>query len=252
MWRQNDANSIQTVDICFDVIEGLKELEGARVTELADHTNRSKSTVHNHLATLKRRGYVTNEGDEYHVGLRFANLGEYARYRSPSRRKLLQFTRSLPEFSGLHAGAIIEENGRGVYLKPNVEHMNPLQDPQVGGQVYLHTTAAGKAILASLPTEAVDAIVDRWGLPAVTEKTITDRETLFGELETVRERGYAFNRDEYVEGIQAIGTAVEDRNGTTLGGISVGGPEYRISDNWLENELPEQLLGHVAEFERGL
>ncbi|WP_165875274.1 IclR family transcriptional regulator [Natrarchaeobius chitinivorans] len=251
MRRQSDSPSLQTVDNCFDIIEALKELDGARVTEVADHVGLSKSSVHKHLITLKRRGYVTMESDEYYVSLRFSNLAEYAKYRTASRRKLFQFSKSLPEFAGLQVGVIIEENGRGSYLKPELDE-NPFTGPQAGSRVYLHGTAAGKAILATLPEETVDRIVDIWGLPQLTSQTITDRETLRAELKSIRSNEFAFNNGENNEGIRAIGTAITDSNDTTLGAISVGGPQYRIDDTWFEEELPYDLLDRVEEFEREL
>ncbi len=57
---------------------------------------------------------------------------------------------------------------------------------------------SAKAILSAFPDERVRDIVDRHGLPAKTPQTITDPDALFEELATIRERGFALNREEIV------------------------------------------------------
>lgn len=56
--------------------------------------------------------------------------------------------------------------------------------------------ATGKAVLSQLPREEVESIIDKWGLPMMTENTITDREALFEDLATAREQGYSINNEE--------------------------------------------------------
>ncbi|WP_247003947.1 IclR family transcriptional regulator C-terminal domain-containing protein [Halosolutus gelatinilyticus] len=53
-------------------------------------------------------------------------------------------------------------------------------------------------MLSCLPDAAVDGIIDRDGLPSVTEKTIADRDGLKGELSEIRDRGYAIDDEERV------------------------------------------------------
>ena len=243
--------SLQTVNNSLDIVEALEELDGARISELATHIDLSKSSIHKHLVTLKRRGYVMMDGDEYHIALRFVSLGEYAKYRTPARRKLLEFAKNMPDFGGLHIGVVIEENGRGVYLKPE-SGKHTLTASQEGKQVYLHSTAAGKAILANLPDEKVDKILEYWGMPKLTENTIRDRDTLDQELNTIREQGFAINNGESIEGIQAIATAVTNPNGTNLGAISVRGPQYQFDNLWYEEELTDELIQQVNQLEQQL
>ncbi len=60
----------------------------------------------------------------------------------------------------------------------------------------MHQVAGGKAILAEYSRERVEGIIEQHGLPATTEYTITDPETLFQELEDIRKRGYATTIEE--------------------------------------------------------
>lgn len=249
MERTQNARTIEATGRSLSILEALQELHGARVTVLAEHLDLSKSTIHNHLTTLREHGYVTMEGDTYHISLKMTNLGEYARNRKPAYRRARELSDRLAEETNLESGFIVEENGRGVYLKTETGDVNdPHIFPQVGDHVYLHSTAAGKAILADLPRERVEVIVDRRGLPPVTENTITDRAALFEALDRIRERGYAVNKGENEPGMRAVAVAVPDDDGTVLGGVSVSGPKYRMSGEWFQQQLPEIVLDAVEGF----
>jgi DNA-binding IclR family transcriptional regulator len=142
-----------------------------------------------------------------------------------------------------------EENGRGVVLSTEVGEHGIFADIKVGQRVPLHGTAAGKAMLAKMPRHRVEEILDRHGMPALTENTITDRETLFTELDQIREQGYSINNAERIDGVRAVGVAVEDEDETVIGAFITSGPTRRISDERIEDELAETLLSAAEEFE---
>lgn len=74
-------NPIQSVQTTLRIVEALKELNGAGVTEVAEHLDLPKSSVHNYLSTLQQEGYVVKKRQMYHVGLRFLESGAFARHR---------------------------------------------------------------------------------------------------------------------------------------------------------------------------
>lgn len=88
----------------------------------------------------------------------------------------------------------------------------------------------------------MNAIIDRHGLPGRTDRTITDRERLYEELETVRERGFARNDGEEVRGIRAVGAPILTGDDSVLGAISISGPESRLQGDRFEEELPTRVM----------
>lgn len=113
----------------------------------------------------------------------------------------------------------------------------------------LHATAAGKSILAHLPRAEVKSILDETGLRRYTQNTVTDREELFEQFETIRGRGYAVNREEHIKGLSAIAAPVTTPDDEVLGAISVADAAHRMQGQWFEDELPKLLLGIVNEIE---
>lgn len=246
------GGTVKSAATLLSVVEGIKEFDGARVTELADHLDVGKSTVHRHLSTLNAHEYVVQEGDEYHLGLRFLGLGEYVRERNPVYGMARPIVDQLAEETEERALFMTEEHGRAVYLYRGLGSHAVRTNSTTGTRRYLHTIAGGKVMLAHLPRERVDAIIDRWGLTAETPTTITDRDELAEELAGIRERGVAFNREECIDGLQAVAAPVLGPDGSVVGALSVSGPTHRMKGEWLEEEIPDLLLGSANELELNL
>ncbi len=251
--------TLSTTETSIDVLETIQQLNGAGVTEIADALDLATSTAHKHLVTLHEAGYLIKEGTTYHVGLKLLSLGEYARQRRPEHRRAAETVDVLTTETREEVDFVVEEHGRIVTISESYHEQNrygevdsrsaPTARARVGTYYHMHSTAAGKAILAALPEEHVSAIVDRWGLPANTENTITDRDRLSEELRAVRERGYAIDDQEFTEGLRSVGMAVTDPLGSPIGGFSVSGPAYRLDDTTIKEEISTTLAGAIETFE---
>jgi len=233
---------VKSVKTAFEIIETLRNADGMGVSELADRIGKPTSTVHDHLQTLEEEEYLVKDGNTYLIGARFLGLGEQAR----SRMKVYKIARpevdKLAVETGEHANLMIEEHGRGVFLyKARGEEAVKL-DTHAGMRVPLQTTALGKTILANRPRSEVDAILDRHGLPEMTESTITDRGELYEHLAAVRERGYAYDDEERVEGMRCVAAPVVDSDGRAIAAVSVSGPKSRMRGSRFEETVPNSVL----------
>lgn len=240
----NDAVSVhKTTEGAIDLLDFIRRRNGATVAEIVDQFDLSRSTAYLHLNTLTHNGFLVREHGKYCIGLRFREFSVYARNRRPSYQIIKKKMEELEAETAGEIEFLVEESGRVnlVYHSESVSHDRV--------RLYLHNTAAGKAILSELPRERVDEIIDRWGLPGETSNTITDRDRLFDELETVVEQGYAFNDQECFEGYHGIGAAVEGIDGSIVGAITIGGPTYRVDENTLKTELPSVLRETVRDVE---
>ena len=65
-------------------------------------------------------------------------------------------------------------------------------------------TSSGKAYLAALPGDEVDAVLNV-GMTRHTPATVTEARILKDQLDEVRSKGYATNRGEFTGGIYAVG-----------------------------------------------
>jgi DNA-binding IclR family transcriptional regulator len=252
MGTQNNPNRHRTVkagERLFAILETLEAMDGARVSELVEHVDLAKSTLHRYLVTMHECGYLIKEGDVYHVGLRFLEVGEYAKNRKVAYKMAEPKVEELARETKERAQFIVEEHGYAVYLHRKFGEHAVQTDPGIGKRIHVHSTSAGKAILAHRPEPEVEQIIEDQGLPAVTEHTITDPEELWGELADIREKGYAINTQENVKGLRAVGVPVIGPASQVIGALSVSGPSHRLRGERVEDELPSLLLGMANELE---
>ena len=235
----NAKHPVSTTEKTLRLIEALRETNGAGVTELAERLDVGKSAVHNHLSTLRDHGYVVKEGDTYRTGLKFLEVGGERRNRMRLYQAAEPKVNELAQRSGELCNLMIEEGGVGVYLYRAKGDNAVDLDTHAGRRTYLHSTALGKAILAYLPRDRVDEILDRHGLPAETDNSITDRETLLRELDGTRERGYALDDEERLKGLRCMAVPIRTSDGRVRGAISISSPRSRMKGDRLEHEIVE-------------
>jgi DNA-binding IclR family transcriptional regulator len=235
-------NPVKSVGHTAAIIKKVAELNGAGVSEISSHLEITKGTVHNHLATLEENELVVKEGEEFHLGLRFFEFGERTKTRHKIHEIGIPEVNKLAEKTGELGNILVEEHGRGIYLY-RAEGENALSlDTGIGSRVYLHQTGLGKAILAHMPEERVEEIIDNHGLEPSTSHSVSTREDLYENLEQIREQGYALDMEERAEGIRCVAAPVITNDGAVRGAVSVAGPASRMRGEYLESEVPDMVM----------
>lgn len=246
MPTDNTDSVHKTTDRAVEILDFIRQSDGATLAEIQDRFDLSRSTAYMHINTLNQQGLVIRENGQYWIGLRFREFSESARRRKPSYQIIEKKVRELTSETESEVEFLVEEIGR-INL---VFHSEEVSHDRV--RLYAHNTAAGKAILAEYSHEEVQAILDRWELPKQAPNTITDEEQLYAQLDDVSENGYSYNDGECFEGYHGIGAAIEGLDGSVIGALTIGGPVYRVTEETLKNELADVLLDAVDEIEASL
>lgn len=234
-----DKWPVRSVQTSLRIANGLDELGGANITELAQHLDIPKTTVFNHLKTLEAEEFVVTDGDTYRLGLRYLELGECSRSQHVLYQHAKPEVLNLAQETGELSGVSTEENGKGVFLFITGGENAVRTDTRTGMRVSLHTFALGKAILAHTPDQRVEEIIDRHGLPAITPNTITEREALYEELDEIRTEGIAYDDEERVKGLRTVAAPILTGDEEVLGAISVAAPTSRMKDDRFRTDIPE-------------
>jgi DNA-binding IclR family transcriptional regulator len=235
-------DTVKSVETAFKIIEAVQEESETTVSELATKIDLSKSAVYKHLQTLRNERYIIKEdSDTYRIGLRFLNLGQKALQQRETYEVAKPELDSLAEETGEMANLMVEEGGFGVFIYKADSDQAVNLDTYAGKEVHLHTTALGKALLAFSSTEKVDEIIEHHGLPKITGNTIADRPELEECLTTIRERGYAFDEGERLEGLRCVATPILDTEDQPIGAISVSGPASRMQGERFSERIPRKL-----------
>lgn len=245
------GNVLKSGSRLFRIVDHLAAEGATTVTRLADDFDMPKSTAQMYLNTLYAHDYVIKTDGEYRLGLRFLKYGTQVRRENPLYPIVRSKVDELAASTGELAACFVEEGGEAVYLYGAEGEQSIRTDLSIGDRSGLHCTASGKAIVAHLPEERIHEIIRERGLEAKTERTITDPQEFFAELERIRERGYACARQESVPGVRVVAAPVllDDR---VLGSISLAGPASRFVGERFEEEIPALVRGTANEIELNL
>ncbi|MFC6719237.1 IclR family transcriptional regulator [Natrialbaceae archaeon GCM10025810] len=230
------SSAMSSILRAFTVLEVLWETNGAGPSEIADRLDVPKSTAHAYLSTLAETGYVINDGGEYRLSYRFLTTGSRIKHRNDLFQVAEVLLNDLAEQTGELVSLVVEESGQAVILHRAFGDRSLELGIYSGMTIPLHTNASGKVLLAYLPDERTDEILEEQGLTRVTDRTITDEGTLRAELEDVREQGYAVDWDQQVTGMGLIAAPIIV-DGRLEGAVGIVGPTGRISDEDYQRTL---------------
>lgn len=240
--EETARHPVKSVEKTIGIVELLKERRTMPLREIAAELRMNKSTVHNHVSTLREQEYVVKEDGEYALSLKFLHIGGVLRngidLYDVAKPHVDQLAADTDELVTLAT----HERGLGVVLYRSKGENAVDIDTHVGSQVPLHNSALGKAILGHLPRSRVETIIEERGLPAETANTITDEETLMTELEEIKDRGCALDDEEKWNGLRCVAAPILTDDGSVHGAISLSAPKNRLETDAARTDYIEKIL----------
>jgi len=215
--------------------------EGARLRDLSEKLGLRKTTVLRLLNTLISLGVARKDGKtgryRWHP-VRLMWLGMPLRDAVPVKEVVDAVLEELVAQTGETAAfALPSLDGRCVLMASAVVSDDPLlTDPREMPDLPMHTMAAGKIFLAALPSQEAEAWMAS-GLPAITEHTITSRDSLMADLARVASQGYAVSKEECVLGMNSLAVPLGNQSAGVEAALALVGPASRMSE--------EKMLGLV-------
>jgi DNA-binding IclR family transcriptional regulator len=225
-------DSVQSLERALDLLEALASGRELGVTELAGAARLPPSTVHRLLATLTKRGYVSQNAanGRYMLGYKVVEVGSglehrLARLRAVARPHLEAIQRETGETVNL----VVLDADRVVYVDQVEGSRSVRMFTAVGTSALAHTTGSGKAIMAF---GAADDLALRYSglepLERLTPRTLDTLDALRDDFVRIRRRGYAIDNEEHEEGVGCVACPVFDHTGAPVAAMSVSGPSARI------------------------
>jgi IclR family acetate operon transcriptional repressor len=224
---ESSAYPLRAVDRVCDILDILaNSADGATLAEVAESARLPKSSTFRYLSALAARRYVERdpESGTYRLGVAFRpqhtraldELIDLARPALERLRDQLEETTNLGVLDGTFvAHAVVAES----------PHMMRLA-ARVGDRGYVHATALGKAMCATMPDDRVRSILEAAGMPRLTEATIVDPDEYLRELEKVRSDGYALDDNESQPSGRSVAVAIDGLGFPAA--ISVSAPAHRL------------------------
>ncbi|WP_239495357.1 IclR family transcriptional regulator [Salinicola halophilus] len=233
----------------LSILEGLAAApEGLALSAVAEDVDLAPSTAHRLLQALHHQGFITQDVESglwkidvktFRIGNSFLEARDFVATARP-------FLRQLTAATGETANLGIRDDGMVVYLAQSESRQMMRMITRLGSRAPLHASGVGKALLAWMPPMEFERIMSGRILESETPNTLTDLDRLRDQLVTIREQGYAIDREEHAIGLNCVAATLHDESGLPLAAISVSGPVARIDDARLP-ELAETVAATARE-----
>jgi DNA-binding IclR family transcriptional regulator len=225
------SESIRAVERALDVLTCFShQTPELTMTQIAEQSGINKSTVHRLLATLEGKRFVEREPATgvYRLGIRFLQMAYLTLEHNDLRRIAAPFLQKLSQQYRENINLAVLDGADVIYIDVVESPQRIKLAAAIGQRLPAFCTASGKAILACLPQEKVQRILEL-GMPRYTQHTILSSEAFFEDMCHARKRGYATSEQEFEEGINAVAAPIFFGSNQPVGSISVAGPFYRFT-----------------------
>ena len=212
-----------------------------RFSELLGKSDFPKATLYRILKHLTAERMLSLDPDRqtYSLGVRLVRLAHAAWTQSslaPTARPFLdQLSASIGET--IHLAQL--DHAHVLYVdKRNAKQ--PIQMFSQAGKVGpAYCTGVGKAMMAFLPNGELERILPQQSYHRFTKNTYGSKEELYAEIEKIRVRGFAFDREEHEPNIICVAVPIRTRLNRVLGAISVTSSTERTTLREMTKLVPE-------------
>ncbi|GAC00907.1 putative IclR family transcriptional regulator [Gordonia namibiensis NBRC 108229] len=221
---------IESVDNALKLVLLLGEKPEIRMTDAARYLGVATSTAHRLLAMLQYRGFMRQDpvSKVYRAGpaltwVAFAIFGrlDIQGVANPVLRDLSERLRET-----VHVGIL---DGASVRFVAAVESPTAVRvASRLGRTMPAHCTSTGKALLARMSTEELHQLYPVEELETITPHSISSRSELEAELATIREQGFATNREESEDDVASVAVPIVTRAPGLRLALNASAPQHRL------------------------
>jgi DNA-binding IclR family transcriptional regulator len=231
---------IQVIARAASVLRALEnEPEGLSLGKIAQRVGLSRSTVQRIVDALTEEHFLIGASPTSGVKLGPAIL----RMASNSSFDFVEFIRPYIKELSAEVGETVDvsemQKTRTVFVDQVVGSARLNIVSTIGEAFPLHCLASGKAMLSTLNNTEFKKRLGQKSLERHTPNTITNIDDLIAEVAKVRKTHIAYDLEEHLEGVSAIGTPIQEPAGT-LYAISIPVPTVRFEKK--KKRLVEALL----------
>jgi DNA-binding IclR family transcriptional regulator len=206
----NDASPVKSAQRTVKILETLAA-SPTRLTlsELQERMGYPRSSLHALVRTLRELKWVEADetGSAFGVGPHALLSGTAYLDRDPALRFAYETLEDLRGEVGYTIHYARRDEAHVLYLASRESRDTVRMVQRVGRRLPATVTALGQALLADLTEAEIDTLLPA-DLEGLTANSITDRSALHAELDAVRKRGWAFEREQNTEGVACVAVAI--------------------------------------------
>ncbi len=205
------------------------------VTEVSRRLGIGKSTAHRLLSTLAEERLLEQDPKtgSYRLGLAMYELGASVALHNDLHEASAAVLDHLRNATRETVQIGILDGREVVYIERRESPQTLRLFGRVGHRNDAHCTSSGKVLLAFLPQEDLDHLLDGWTLRRHTPATITNLTSFRSTLQNIRQQGWAENVNEAEMGAASIAAPIRNARGDVVAAISIAGPVQRLGNDSL-------------------
>src|SRR5215472_1348663 len=226
-----ETPSIQSLDRGLLILEAVgRSPEPVSLSQLAAMLGIDRSSAFRLANTLKRRGFLANPsaGKDYVLGPSVWRLSRQYDWSKMLATVAHDHLKALAGDMNETAHLAVREGRKALFI----DHVTSSHVISISGQtgelVPLYCTSHGKALLSDFEEQALVDLFGAKPLKAYTKNTIQSIRSLAAECRSIRERGFATDESEYLEGVRCLASPIRDRNGAVIASIGISAPTARF------------------------
>ena len=238
--REKESYVIQSVNNALNLLEQFKgDKDELGATDLSNRLALHKNKIFRLLANLEARGYIeqSKATENYRLGVKSLELGQTFIKQISLVRQAMPFLKEIVKQCGESACIGTIRQSFVLCLDVGEADQTVKVADRVGWSLPILCTAIGKAQIAYVSQEELEKLGVLDNMEKFTENTIVDRAEFIRDLKEVAKRGYALDNEEYNPGVRCVGAPVRDYTGRVVGGVSVCGPSFRMTDELLKTKI---------------
>lgn len=227
MNKKREEYHVRAVQRALKILDCFSDQEPyLGVSEISQKLQIHKSTIHALLITMEDEGFVAKSEakNKYFLTYKLFRLGNVVSEHISIKSIAIPYMMTLCKQTNESVALNVRDDGKRLVLAV-VENPQPVRlFVRAGQQLGLHSSAAGKVLLAAMSPEQIESVIEHEGLARVTPNTITDKQVLLEELALVRERGYALCNGEGYWEAGSVGAPVFDYTNSVVASLTIYGP----------------------------
>jgi DNA-binding IclR family transcriptional regulator len=229
--------TVTSLDRAFDVLEVLAERgDGQTLSNLSRITDIPKSTLFRILSTLQDRNCVSLDVDtkKYTLGLKLRELGSAFIEKTNLDSAAAPFMRDLADSCRESVFLALMDQAEIVYVRRMASPNSVMMVRKLGHRAPVHSTATGVAMLAFLPKERREEIIEKMNFTKHNSRTNTDPDELRKRLVDIRQEGVAVVDGEYNPELLCVSAPILGTGGTVEAAITVAMPSSEAPTDRVE------------------
>lgn len=235
----NNLVRVQSIDRAVAILECFSEnRRELKLSEIVYMLDLNKSTVHGILNTLKYHRFIDQDEitKKYRLGIRFIEYGELVINSMDVRNIAYPIIEDVCERIEETVHVAMLDGSDVVYVEKKECNKSIKTSTKIGARFPAYITADGKIILSYLDDDKLNEFLPE-KIKKLTPNTITDRNKLLKVLHEMRNKGYATDNEEVVQGISCVAAPIIEHTGRVRFSLSITGPTVRMTQDKMKEYI---------------